>query len=139
MAWDPFGPLGNARWIGGGQWAGKSTVARLLAFRHGLTAYRTPVRRSGITVAVPCRPARRWCSSSSSWAGDAAQFAVVVDDHLVAGHQHGREPVAHDRHLGVQDEQLRGPGARQHGHQRQMDRQGFVNGSALSPQLTDMH
>ncbi|MEV6608041.1 hypothetical protein [Kutzneria sp. NPDC051319] len=39
MAWDPFGTLGNARWIGGGQWAGKSTVARLLAFRHGLTAY----------------------------------------------------------------------------------------------------
>ncbi|QKG26106.1 hypothetical protein ACTIVE_7759 [Actinomadura verrucosospora] len=26
-------------WIGGGQWAGKSTVARLLAVRYGLTAY----------------------------------------------------------------------------------------------------
>jgi hypothetical protein len=38
-AWDPFGTLGRALWIGGGQWAGKSTVARLLAVRHGLTAY----------------------------------------------------------------------------------------------------
>jgi hypothetical protein len=37
--WDPFGTLGAALWIGGGQWAGKSTVARLLALRYGLTAY----------------------------------------------------------------------------------------------------
>ncbi|WP_431920494.1 hypothetical protein [Nonomuraea jabiensis] len=37
--WDPFGTLHNALWIGGGQWAGKSTVARLLAGRYGLTAY----------------------------------------------------------------------------------------------------
>jgi hypothetical protein len=37
--WDPFGTLGKALWIGGGQWAGKSTVARILAERHGLTAY----------------------------------------------------------------------------------------------------
>lgn len=37
--WDPFGTLGAALWLGGGQWAGKSTVARLLAVRHGLTAY----------------------------------------------------------------------------------------------------
>lgn len=37
--WDPFGTLRNALWIGGGQWAGKSTVARLLAARYGLTAY----------------------------------------------------------------------------------------------------
>ncbi|TYB50338.1 hypothetical protein FXF51_56630 [Nonomuraea sp. PA05] len=39
MTWDPFGTLRGALWIGGGQWAGKSTVARLLALRHGLTAY----------------------------------------------------------------------------------------------------
>jgi hypothetical protein len=39
MVWDPFGTIGQALWMGGGQWAGKSTVARLLAFRHGLTAY----------------------------------------------------------------------------------------------------
>jgi len=37
--WDPFGTLGSALWIGGGQWAGKSTVARLLAVRYGITAY----------------------------------------------------------------------------------------------------
>jgi hypothetical protein len=37
--WDPFGTLRQALWIGGGQWAGKSTVARLLAVRRGVTAY----------------------------------------------------------------------------------------------------
>ncbi len=37
--WDPFGTIRQALWIGGGQWAGKSTVARILATRHGLTAY----------------------------------------------------------------------------------------------------
>jgi hypothetical protein len=39
MVWDPFGTLRQALWIGGGQWAGKSTVARILAVRHGVTAY----------------------------------------------------------------------------------------------------
>jgi hypothetical protein len=38
-AWDPTGTISGALWIGGGQWAGKSTVARLLALNHGLTAY----------------------------------------------------------------------------------------------------
>lgn len=37
--WDPFGTLRNTLWIGGGQWAGKTTVARILARRYGLTAY----------------------------------------------------------------------------------------------------
>jgi hypothetical protein len=37
--WDPLGTLRNALWIGGGQWAGKSSVARILALRYGLTAY----------------------------------------------------------------------------------------------------
>lgn len=36
---DPFGTLRTALWIGGAQWAGKSTVARILAARYGLTAY----------------------------------------------------------------------------------------------------
>jgi len=31
--------LGTVLWIGGAQWAGKSTVAWLLSRRHGLTAY----------------------------------------------------------------------------------------------------
>jgi 2-phosphoglycerate kinase len=39
MVWDPFGTLRQILWIGGGQWAGKSTVARILAVRHGVTAY----------------------------------------------------------------------------------------------------
>lgn len=39
MPWDPFGTLRQTLWIGGGQWAGKSTVARLLAKRYGMTAY----------------------------------------------------------------------------------------------------
>lgn len=37
--WDPFGTIANALWIGGAQWAGKSTVARILAHRFGVTAY----------------------------------------------------------------------------------------------------
>ncbi|MGH3391068.1 MAG: hypothetical protein ACRDOO_19545 [Actinomadura sp.] len=37
--WDPFGTLRNTLWIGGGQWAGKSTVARIIALRYALTAY----------------------------------------------------------------------------------------------------
>lgn len=39
MTWDPFGTLRKALWIGGAPWTGKSTVARLLAARHGLTTY----------------------------------------------------------------------------------------------------
>jgi len=37
VVWDPEGTLGRALWIGGGQWAGKSTVSRILARRYGLT------------------------------------------------------------------------------------------------------
>ncbi|SFW80357.1 hypothetical protein [Amycolatopsis australiensis] len=39
MTSDPFGTLRKALWIGGAPWSGKSTVARLLAARHGLTTY----------------------------------------------------------------------------------------------------
>ena len=39
MTSDPFGTLHQVLWIGGAPWSGKSTVARLLAARHGLTAY----------------------------------------------------------------------------------------------------
>ncbi len=38
-SWDPFGTLANTLWICGGQWAGKSTVVRILAKRFGVTAY----------------------------------------------------------------------------------------------------
>ena len=39
MPWDPSSTLQHALWIGGGQWAGKSTVAGILAERHGITHY----------------------------------------------------------------------------------------------------
>ncbi|MET8254343.1 hypothetical protein [Micromonospora sp. NPDC005197] len=39
MRWDPVTTLQRALWIGGGQWAGKSTVAGILAERYGLTHY----------------------------------------------------------------------------------------------------
>lgn len=39
VTWDPFGTLARTLWIGGGQWAGKSTVSNLLAQRYGITAY----------------------------------------------------------------------------------------------------
>jgi hypothetical protein len=40
VQWDPVTTLRHALWIGGAQWAGKSTVAGILAERHGLTCYR---------------------------------------------------------------------------------------------------
>ena len=39
MIWDPVSTLRHALWIGGSQWAGKSTVAGMLAERFGLTHY----------------------------------------------------------------------------------------------------
>jgi hypothetical protein len=39
MRWDPFTTLQRALWIGGGQWAGKSTVAGILAEQYNLTHY----------------------------------------------------------------------------------------------------
>ncbi len=39
MHWTPDGTIRAALWIGGGQWAGKTTVGALLAGRHGLTHY----------------------------------------------------------------------------------------------------
>jgi hypothetical protein len=39
MQWDHFTTVRNALWIGGGQWAGKTTVAGILADRFGLTHY----------------------------------------------------------------------------------------------------
>jgi hypothetical protein len=39
VTWDLFGTLAKTLWIGGGQWAGKSTVANTIAERYGITAY----------------------------------------------------------------------------------------------------
>ncbi|TDC80197.1 hypothetical protein [Streptomyces hainanensis] len=37
--WDPHGSLSRMLWIGGAQWAGKTTVSELVAHEHGLTVY----------------------------------------------------------------------------------------------------
>ncbi|GAB2908350.1 hypothetical protein [Streptomyces mayteni] len=37
--WDPHGSLSRMLWIGGAQWAGKTTVSELVAREHGLTVY----------------------------------------------------------------------------------------------------
>ncbi|WP_239158689.1 hypothetical protein [Winogradskya humida] len=39
MQWDPVSTIRNALWIGGGQWAGKTTVGGILAERYGVTHY----------------------------------------------------------------------------------------------------
>lgn len=39
MSFDPLDTARRALWISGAQWAGKTTVARNLAARHGLTVY----------------------------------------------------------------------------------------------------
>jgi hypothetical protein len=36
---EPYDTARRALWIGGGQWAGTTTVSRIVAYRHGLTAY----------------------------------------------------------------------------------------------------
>jgi hypothetical protein len=90
MRWDPFTTLRNALWIGGGQWAGKSTVAGILAGRHGLTHYhydyhdarghldrRTARRvRRGEPAAEP-DPESMWVRSTVEQAVDAARSTFV--------------------------------------------------------------
>lgn len=106
---DPFGTLRRALWIGGGQWAGKSTVARLLAERHGVTAYhydyhdarahndRRIARRVAHGDPDPGRapdPDRTWVHptpeemAAETLAGFPVRFAWALDDlrALVSGH-----------------------------------------------------
>jgi hypothetical protein len=54
MTWDPLGTICNARWIGAGEWAGKTTVAGILARRYGLAVYRHdyPASRSHLDRAA---------------------------------------------------------------------------------------
>ncbi|MFF4755734.1 hypothetical protein ACWD5R_34830 [Streptomyces sp. NPDC002514] len=97
--WDPFGTLRGALWIGGGQWAGKSTVARLLAGRYGVTAYhydyhdarahqdrRTARRISLGEPAVEADPDKVWVQTppeemaADTLAGFPARFEWALDD-----------------------------------------------------------
>ncbi|MFC4106061.1 hypothetical protein [Micromonospora zhanjiangensis] len=99
MTWDPFGTIRNALWIGGGQWAGKSTVARLLAVRYGLTAYHHDYHdarghddrrlahrvRSGQSAERP-DPEREWVTATPQEMAEAAladfelRFEWILDD-----------------------------------------------------------
>jgi hypothetical protein len=99
MVWDPFGTLHQTLWIGGGQWAGKSTVARILAIRHGLTAYhydyhdarghddrRIAARLRLGQPPTPADPDTVWVDPSpeqmaaETLAGFPARFQWVLDD-----------------------------------------------------------
>ncbi len=91
--WDPTGSIGGALWIGGAQWAGKSTVARLLAVRHGLTAYHYDYHDARghndrlLATGVPARdPERTWVRSTPEEMAAASReifalrFEWVLDD-----------------------------------------------------------
>ncbi|WP_242587203.1 hypothetical protein [Streptomyces sp. MST-110588] len=105
--WDPFGTLHRALWIGGGQWAGKSTVARLLAGRYGVTTYhydyhdarghedRRIARRVSLgEPATAPDPDKMWVHTTpeemaaETLAGFPARFEWALDDlrALVSGH-----------------------------------------------------
>jgi 2-phosphoglycerate kinase len=95
---DPFGTLRNALWIGGAQWAGKSTVARILAQRLGITAYhydyhdarghndRRIARRLALNEPPPASPEQAWLHRSpedmatSTLAGFPVRFEWALDD-----------------------------------------------------------
>ncbi|MFJ5228859.1 hypothetical protein ACIQBJ_03060 [Kitasatospora sp. NPDC088391] len=97
--WDPHGSLRRALWIGGAQWAGKTTVAELLAEQHGLTVYhydyhdarghrdRRIARRIalGEPLAEP-DPDRTWSDrtpeqmAADTLAGFPARFGWALDD-----------------------------------------------------------
>jgi len=61
VVWDPFGTLATTLWLTGGQWSGKSTVARILASRHGVSdrerAQRNRVERDRLVAADAVRSA----------------------------------------------------------------------------------
>ncbi|WP_329521431.1 hypothetical protein [Spirillospora sp. NBC_01491] len=105
--WDPFGTLHRALWIGGGQWAGKSTVARLLAVQYGVTVYhydyhdarghndRRIARRAGLgEPAIEPDLDRMWVHTTpeematETLAEFPRRFEWVLDDlrALVSGH-----------------------------------------------------
>lgn len=95
---DPFGTVRNALWIGGAQWAGKSTVSRLLAMRHGITVYhydyqdarghndRRIARRLALGEPPPEPPDDIWLHqtpedlAASTLAGFPVRFEWALDD-----------------------------------------------------------
>ena len=96
--WDPFGTLHAALWIGGAQWAGKSTVANIVATRYGLTAYhydyhdarghwdRRTARRARAGMPQVDPPGPDWAGSTPQELAEecrvifAEQFDFVLDD-----------------------------------------------------------
>jgi len=95
---DPFGTVRNALWIGGAQWAGKSTVSRILALRHGITAYhydfhdarahndRRIARRLALGEGPPSSPDETWVHANpeemaaDTLAGFPVRFEWALDD-----------------------------------------------------------
>jgi hypothetical protein len=99
VTWDPFGTLTQTLWIGGGQWAGKSTVSNILAQRHGITAYHqdyhnarghwdrhvAAAARDGVTAVAPTPQSMFIDQSPESSAAEALAtlarvFEWVLDD-----------------------------------------------------------
>lgn len=95
--WTPDATIRAAYWIGGGQWAGKTTVAALLADRHGLIHYHCDYHdargHEDRRVAARLRrgePPPDWTAywtelapremAARTLAGFAEQFPWVLDD-----------------------------------------------------------
>ncbi|WP_086823858.1 hypothetical protein [Allokutzneria sp. NRRL B-24872] len=93
--------MGTVLWIGGGQWAGKTTVSRILAERFGLTAYHydfhdarghfdramaNAIRYPHRNAAVNDSPDEQWVHRSPQrmaadcLRGFAERFEMVLDD-----------------------------------------------------------
>ncbi|RZU76716.1 hypothetical protein EV384_5391 [Micromonospora kangleipakensis] len=97
MQWTYDGTIRNALWIGGGQWAGKTTVGAILTGRYGLTHYhcdyhdsRTHEDRRIATRARRGQPPTDWSEywtklspremANRALDNSAEQFPWVLDD-----------------------------------------------------------
>ncbi|WP_426511059.1 hypothetical protein ACPPVO_10720 [Dactylosporangium sp. McL0621] len=99
MLWDPSGAPRQALWIGGGQWAGKSTVARILAFRHGITAYR---RHQLGTLTRAGAPPRGVSDPERAQRNRIARDRLVAEDAVRAATALGMPVVEIDGSLGAE-------------------------------------
>ncbi|MGC5018679.1 hypothetical protein [Micromonospora sp. DT47] len=93
MDFDPMATARRALWIGGAQWAGKTTLAATLALRYGLTAYlydrrdaRAHEDRDELLAADTVAPARELGVRVIEVDGsrDAEGIAGLVAEHLAA-------------------------------------------------------